>query len=1161
MFLYKNTVTFLLFYLSTFVVFKLMQDPTQAILIWPAAGVGIIAALVWGYRVLPGLYLSQLAISILLNPDVYTDFSLHEFYITNMFILAGLFRCYFGAYLIKYFVGYPNSLITFKSIFKFFFLAAPLATLASTLAYDLVKYHLGFVNSIAFTRTTLDWWFGDLIGFIIFAPITLIFIAQPKSIWKPRYLTVGLPITILLLSIIFIYNKSQISDNKRVIDNLQIKNQLIASKIEKHNIWMGEFLDDIFYHFLSEGNSYEKISNYFNSLNNTGNKASAILWRFNDKEKQSIKISKTFSDNHFKKFVNFKFDNYHTQNNNLNKNHKSTLYIKEFDQFVNIFNFTKGNNYKLSIIVAHNIESEIKVFKNELLLNNTKTSIILTDGQIVSFDNKPLSKFPNKKIVVENNLNFNDEVWKLINEPTARYIFHNESNLSSIIAKVGLVFTGLIGLILLILTGKTSLTKIHVQERTLDLDVEAKDLKKSKQQYEELIEQHPVILWRLNLESKKVTYISEKAIDLFGHSLESWLSEKDFWFNHIHEDDQEKTNLIIKKALRNNSGFELKYRFIKNDHSIAWVKDVINISLDKNANLQFVGLMVDESETRNAKEEQVISESKYRTLFKHATDPLIIIDLDDHTFRDANDKAVSLFGLDNISGNVTLTNFSPIKQPDGGRSEKGLKRKFRKLDNHERIDFEWSMFNRDHKEIICNIDLVKLPQLNKKIALANINDITQNKLHQKKINQLAYYDNLTKLPNREYFYSKFEYFHSLAVEQKKFGAIIYLDLDRFKILNDSLGHQAGDELLKMVANRIRSVSSKNSFCARLGGDEFIILNKKFEKTIESTLENILVKAELILEELNEPYQLDDYEHFITPSIGISYFPFSNNSIDQIIHQADIAMYASKEKGKNTITIYQDKMVKHVGRSLKIEKAIRQALANNEFQLYYQPQTDNNNNIFSVEALLRWHRLKELKINTEELIDIIEQIGLTHELGYWVFDQACAQLEEWQIQDIKLTSMAINVSAKQFHQPLFVQQVQSVIQSYNIQPSQIVLELTEAVIIEDMSSLILTLSELRDYGIRTSLDDFGTGYSSLAYLKHLPIDQLKIDKLFIHDLATDLTSQNIVKTIVNLANSMGLELIAEGIEMKEQFDILKELGCKNFQGFYFSTPLPAEELFK
>lgn len=272
------------------------------------------------------------------------------------------------------------------------------------------------------------------------------------------------------------------------------------------------------------------------------------------------------------------------------------------------------------------------------------------------------------------------------------------------------------------------------------------------------------------------------------------------------------------------------------------------------------------------------------------------------------------------------------------------------------------------------------------------------------------------------------------------------------------------------------------------------------------------------------------------------------------------MYSSKEKGKNTITIYQDNMDRLVSHRLKFEKAIRLAFENNEFELYYQPQVNENGEIEAVEALLRWEKLRSFNKNIEELIEAIEEIGLTHELRHLVFEKACSQLKAWQDESRPVKSVAINVTAKQFHQNFFIEQVRTVVESYHLKPSQIVLELTEQAIIEDVNGMINKLTLLKEYGIRTSLDDFGTGYSSLAYLKQLPIDQLKIDKMFIKDVTENESSHHIVKTIINLAQLMQIELVAEGIETNVHYEILKNLGCKQFQGYYFSRPLPSEKLF-
>jgi diguanylate cyclase (GGDEF)-like protein/PAS domain S-box-containing protein len=1157
MFVKNNLFTFALYFFVTFVLIKLFNDPNQAIFIWPAVGIGIITALVWGYQVIPGLFLAQFSINYILFHQPNFDDSLVEFAITGVYTLAALFRCYFGAMLIKNFIGYPNALISFRVIFKFFIIIGPIATLVSTLVFELTRYALGYIDTLSYSQFLLDWWIGDLLGFSIFAPLTLMLIAQPISIWRPRCLSVGLPIIVIFISVILIYNKTHINDYDKVNSDLTIKNELIATKMNQHFIWIKE-IENLFYsHLLPQGNDAIKIDTFIKSIRKQKNDSQALIIH-QANEIQYIKMDQNLGVDEVNKIKQLDFIG---MRNDFIKDPvqlSKTRYIEELEKFVNIFQLKLGQSHFI-LFVVHDFKPYLtSLLKQYNMLNAQVTLNLNTQTGIIPLITKK-QKLPGNMVEHQSKLLFLNESWTLIFKPTNKYFIENQSKSSSILAKIGFLFAALIGIILLIITGKTTLTDIEVNERTLDLDSQANDLRSRKKQYQALIEQHPVILWRQKLSDNKMAYISSKVEGIYGYPLEDWLTKDNFWLDHIHEDDIQRVTNTIHESLQNNTAFELEYRLIKADMSIAWIKDVVNINQDKEFNTILVGLMADVSETHEARQDQSFSESKYRTLFKHAIDPLIIIDLDDNSFKEANDKAIDLFGLNNVIGHITLADFSPIYQPDGGKSRKSLRKIFNNLKKIDYYNFEWTMRDKAHHDIICNIELIKLPNQDYNIVLANINDITEKKLHDKKINQLAYYDNLTKLPNREYFYSKFEYFHQHAKDNDVYGSIIYLDLDRFKLLNDSLGHQAGDELLKMVATRIRSVSKKNDFCARLGGDEFIILNKKFETSLESLLENSLVKSELILEALNKPYQLGDYEHYITPSIGISYFPSDQTSIDQVIHQADIAMYASKGKGKNTITIYQSNMIQKVGKRLKIEKAIKQAFEHNEFKLYYQPQVNENNETISVEALLRWEKSDELGINTEILIETIEQIGLIHELGYWVFDQACSQLAQWKKQGTKIKSIAINVSAKQFHQKLFTQQVIKVIKSYQLDPSQIVIELTEAVIIDNMVSLIAKLNELREYGIRISLDDFGTGYSSMAYLKHLPINQLKIDKLFIHDLSFDKASQHILKTIIDLAGLMEFELVAEGVEIKDQFDILKQLGCKRFQGFYFSKPKPGNEL--
>ncbi len=1142
MFIKKNLIAFSSYFFITASVILMMKEPTQAITIWPAVGIGIALSLVWGYRIIFGIYLAELCLAVFVQEKFSLEpYSFHLILTNNIDIGIALFRSYFGAFLIRYFIGYPNSLIAHQSILKFFLIVGTCSTLVSAALFNGVSYINSLISNTQFSIDFLNMWSRELLGFLIFAPLTMIFISQPKSIWRPRYSTVGLPVIFIFLFGIFIYNKAYQYNIRHTTDNLKIKHELLTLTI-KHHI---EDLNDSIHEIIIHSSRFDDIKKQLNSLINN-QLLKAVIYT-DGQTYDSARMDKSSVEN----------IDLNALKPILKDSYKDGLYYeKDLGEFISIFQFMDKK-----IIVFPNLVSHVEKWLKQYQLNFTELTLHLnnTNEFIVSLSNPNMS-LPDREIIIKSALSLNNNEWNIISRPSINYFKTYQPHLASFISKLGFLFAGLIGIMLLILTGKTTLNKIRVNERTLDLDAKTKDLRDRKKQYQALIEQHPVILWRQNIDDNIMEYISSKVENILQHPLKNWLNEENFWINNIHPEDKEHVQEIINDSINNATPFELEYRFIKVDGTIAWVRDVVNIIQNNDYKTQLVGLMIDVTETQDAKIRQTISEKKYRTLFKHAADPLVIINLDDGTLKDCNEKAIDLFAINPNDQDISLEKFSLDQQPDGSRSNKQLQKIYRKLQNNKYYNFEWVMINDQGDQIICDIVLVKLPEQNNNIALANITDITEKRAHEKKINQLAYYDNLTKLPNREYFYSKFEYFHQLAINKKMYGSIIYLDLDRFKILNDSLGHQAGDELLKMVAQRIRKVSRKNDFCARLAGDEFIILTKKFDKSVESTLESSLVKSELILEALNEPYQLGDYEHYITPSIGISVFPFNNDSIDQIIHQADIAMYASKDKGKNTITIYQPEMIELVSERLKVEKAIREAFDKNEFQLHYQTQINDNNEIFAVEALLRWSRLKTLNINTESLISTIEQIGLTHELGYWVFDQACAQLELWQTNIFPIKSMAINVSAKQFHQKTFIEQIKGIISSYDILPSQIIIELTEAAVFEDMITLIDKLNELKDYGIRISLDDFGTGYSSLAYLKYLPIDQLKIDKMFIKELSSDDASKHIISTIVNLAKAMNIELVAEGIETEHQFKILQQLGCQNFQGYYFSKPKINNEVF-
>lgn len=1146
----NNIYAFLANFTIPYLVILIMNNPSQAILIWPAVGIGVISALVWGYGVMPALYLSHYLLSNLIHPT--NHFIIHDFIIQNISLIIELLNCYLGAYFIRYFIGYPNPIVSNKTILRLYLVIGPLVAFISSTLNSLINWLLlSDYNNNLYSYTNS--WLMIYLGFIIFAPLFLVVIGRPKPVWQQRYLSLQLPVIILFCSVIFLYNKTEQTDQEILKQNFTIKSELITKILNQKLEWQEDLIKVGLNHFLPLKNWKPQFEQFLSNVNDYDGTVVGIAWVDKSQNTKFFKPKKT--DNSLFNSIK-KVDISQYTLNSASKYH--TKYHEKLHLFSNTIQLNKKNE-KTHLIIFHDSIKLLTSTINHYRLYNTKVKLKINhlnkEFELGDEGNPIIKDFS-----IQTALNFNSERWELNYQLSEKYLSSRQFNKNTFMARIGLIFTGLLSMLLLIITGKKMMTDILVKEKTLGLDIEINQFKNDKKQYQKLIENHPVVLWRQNIKSNQITYISSKVEEIYGYEKSLWLNNDDFRNKHILKEDRNMVANTISKAIANRTSFELEYRFIRSDSSVAWVKDVVSFNKDKDGDAQLVGLMIDTTETNEAKNKQSISESKYRTLFKFAPEPLIIIDLENHLFKDFNDKANQLFGLNKIAGSLTLSDLSPIKQPDNSISKDRLLKIYKILFTKNIYKIEWRMYNKSHKEITCKIEFLKLPETKYNLILASITDITEKREHDRKINQLAYYDKLTSLPNREYFYSKFEFFHQLACDKKTFGTIIYLDLDRFKLLNDSLGHQAGDKLLAMVALRIKNTSRNNDFCARLGGDEFIILTRNLEKDIEGALELSLIKSELILEALSEPYQLGNYEHYITPSIGISVYPHKDFSLDEIIHQADIAMYASKDKGKNTITVFQDSMIQQVAKKLHLENAVEAAIDNKELELHYQIKVDQNEKSTSAEALLRWSRLKEFNINTEKFIQIIDTVGMTNELGNWVIEQACSQLQKWK-KECTIQSLAINISPKQLHQKLFVEQIISVVTEYKIAPQQITLELTETVLFENRKALIQKLKDLRTYGIKISLDDFGTGYSSLAYLQNLPIDQLKIDKMFIDNLSEEKSTQHVIKTIITLAKLMKIELIVEGIETKEQFKILKSLGVQYFQGYYFAKPLPNNQITK
>lgn len=435
-------------------------------------------------------------------------------------------------------------------------------------------------------------------------------------------------------------------------------------------------------------------------------------------------------------------------------------------------------------------------------------------------------------------------------------------------------------------------------------------------------------------------------------------------------------------------------------------------------------------------------------------------------------------------------------------------------------------------------------------------DITDRKQSERDIHQLAFYDPLTQLPNRRLLMDRALQALAVSARSGRYGALMLLDLDDFKKVNDSKGHDVGDQLLCEVAKRLRQAVREGDTVARLGGDEFVVVLEELSISVSEAAPQAESVAEKIRDALNEPYLIEGMRHFTSPSIGVVLYRGHLEAIDNLLKFADIAMYQSKQAGRNTIRFYDPAMQAAIDTRLELEGELDVAIKANQLQLYYQLQVDAMRRPLGAEVLMRWQHPERGLVSPAQFIPLAEETGQIVEMGMWALRTACQQLKSWQQNaHTRHLTLAVNVSARQFRKSEFVDQVRRVLLDTGVRPSLLKLELTESTVLLDVEDTIEKMRELKLLGLSFSMDDFGTGYSSLQYLKRLPLDQIKIDQSFVRDITSDANDAAIVQTIIAMTDALGLNVIAEGVETVQQQEFLELRGCHSFQGYLFGKPMP------
>lgn len=494
--------------------------------------------------------------------------------------------------------------------------------------------------------------------------------------------------------------------------------------------------------------------------------------------------------------------------------------------------------------------------------------------------------------------------------------------------------------------------------------------------------------------------------------------------------------------------------------------------------------------------------------------------------------------------------------PDDVKSRKKFYTKIIEQPSNESVCYRVKHHNENYIWLETRSNAVKHMETDEVIEIVSVSrDITVRKETEERLLYLANYDSLTGLPNRALFRDRLRRAVARAQRNDTKLALFFIDLDRFKTINDSLGHHAGDQLLRSVARRLKQFARKGDTIARLGGDEFTVIIEGIEDSDDAA-----IVAEKILDLMAPPFRLDGHEIVVGPSIGITIFPDDADDMRALLKNADTAMYRSKDNGGNCFQYYTSDMNEKAYEYLVLENNLRHALDKEEFRLYFQPQIDlHTKNIIGIEALLRWEHPEQGLLNPEQFIPFTEETGLIEPIGEWVLREACKQAKQWQDDGLPPVRVAVNLSLRQFVAQDFVGKVAQALQEAGLASHYLELEVTESFLAHNVDQAAETLRELHKLGVQLSIDDFGTGYSSLNYLKQFPLNTLKIDQSFVEDISTDPDGATIAEAIIAMGQSLRLNVIAEGVEQEEQVFFLRGHGCDWVQGYLFSKPLPAEKI--
>ena len=653
-------------------------------------------------------------------------------------------------------------------------------------------------------------------------------------------------------------------------------------------------------------------------------------------------------------------------------------------------------------------------------------------------------------------------------------------------------------------------------------------------------------------------FVSEGVRRLTGYDASDLLFNRRVSYEQItHHDDRERVRKEKYAGLRTQGRFDCEYRIVHATGAIRWVWERGTGIYDLHGRLQAIeGLSQDITARKESNQALREVERRYYNLFENAIEGIFRTTIDGQ-YLDANPALAKIYGFDSPAELIA-------QLKDIGNQlyvEPSRRDEFMALAKARGSvsGFESQVYRKSGEVIWISENARAVFDEAGHVACyeGTVEDITERKLYQARIEQQANFDTLTGLANRSLLQDRLQQGIRSAAAFGTRLAVVFVDLDRFKFINDGLGHHVGDELLRAMAERLRSSVREGDTVARLGGDEFVLLING-----QRDPDAVALVLERMLEAISQPWASPQGDFNVTCSMGVALYPDDGTNAETLLKHADQAMYRAKEKGRNNFQFFTAELNALITERVELENNLRRALERQQFSLHYQPRVDmRTRRITGAEALIRWHTSDQEATPPSRFIPVAEETGLIVPIGKWVLRAACAQNKAWQDAGLPPFVVSVNVSVRQFRQDNLVQTIAEVLRETGLEARYLEVELTESAVMHDADQFIAMLGQLNELGVQIALDDFGTGYSSLSYLKRFPVDRLKVDRSFVQDIDHDHDDATIVRTIIALGHNLGLKVVAEGVETEQQIEFLRANQCDELQGYYFGRPLPGDEFMR